>query len=134
MKRPREARFTGLRWASGIPILPPNPVRMARGTVKGERAEAQLYLRGPDRMRQRAPVRAGERAAAVAANADVRSHREDRRHRRPLWQGRDRGRTRREARPLVLRLPLQGRSGDAGLPAPRCAVAASRLLPGLDEG
>ena len=32
---------------------------------------------------------------------------------------------------LVFRLPFQGRSGDAGLPRPRCAVAADGLLPGL---
>ncbi len=35
------------------------------------------------------------------------------------------------ARPLVLPVPFQGRSGDAGLPRPRRALAALRVLPRL---
>ena len=48
-------------------------------------------------------------------------------------KGIDSRRTRREPGPLVLRLPFQGRSGDAGLSRPRCAVADGRLLSGLDR-
>src|SRR6185436_4676108 len=42
-----------------------------------------------------------------------------------------RRRARREARPLVLPLPFQRRSGHARLPWPRRAVAVARLLPWL---
>ena len=46
-------------------------------------------------------------------------------------KGHVRGRARRAAGPLVLPLPFQGRSGDAGLPRRRRPVADGRLLPRL---
>ena len=52
-------------------------------------------------------------------------------HGRRIRQGFHPRRTRREAGTLVFRLPLQGRSGDAGLPRPRCALADGRIFPGL---
>ena len=58
----------------------------------------------------------------------------DRRGRRRARQGPRPGRARRPAGPLVLPLPLQGRSGDAGLPRPRRALADGRLLPRLARG
>ena len=70
-------------------------------------------------------------AVAAAADADVRPHLRDRRSGRRARQGPGARRARREAGPLVLPLPLQGRSGDAGLPRPRRAVADARLLPRL---
>ena len=91
----------------------------------------ELRLRGAARLRARRTVRPGQRAAAAAADADVRPHLRDRRDRRRARQGPDPRRARRQAGPLVLRLPLQGRSGDAGLPRPRRALADARLLPRL---
>src|SRR5258705_2549192 len=132
-EKARPAGLAGLRWAAGIPILPPIPVLDGPRDGESEREEAQLHLRGPDRMRPGAPVRAGERAAALATDADVRPDREDRRYRRAIRQGRGRGRTRRQAGAVVLRLPFQKRSRDAWLPAARFTVAAPRLLPWLDE-
>ena len=55
------------------------------------------------------------------------------RDRRRIRQGPGPRRTRREAGPLVLRLPFQERSGDAGLPRPRRDVADGRLLSRLDR-
>ena len=52
----------------------------------------------------------------------------DRRDRRRARQGRGARGIRHQAGPLVLRLPFQGRSGHAGLPRPRRALAADRLL------
>ena len=48
-------------------------------------------------------------------------------------KGADPRRTRRQAGPLVFRLPFQGRSGDAGLPRARRAVADGRLFSRLDR-
>ena len=73
----------------------------------------------------------GNAQLPLAADADVRPHHRDFRARRRARQGHDPRRTRREAGPLVLPLPLQGRSGDAGLPRARRAVAAGRFLPRL---
>src|ERR1700689_1874436 len=74
-----------------------------------------------------------ERATAAAADADVRSHQRNFRDRRRVWQGPDPGRTRCQSGPLVLWLPFQGRSGDAGMPGPRCALADGRFLSGLER-
>ena len=73
----------------------------------------------------------GQRPVAAAADADVRPHLRDRGGRRRVRQGPGARGARPQAGPLVLPLPLQGRSGDAGLPRPRCALAAARLLPRL---
>src|SRR4051812_15491670 len=78
----------------------------------------------------RRPVRR-RAATAAAADADVRPYLGDRRDGWRIWQGPGAGRARGAARPLVLPLPLQGRSGDARLPGPRRALAAAGFLPRL---
>ena len=91
----------------------------------------ELYLRRTPRLRARRIVRPRQRAIAASAHADVRPHHLHRRGRRRLRQGPCGGRARRAAGPLVLPLPLQGRSGDAGLPRRRRPLADGRLLPRL---
>src|SRR6202167_2819222 len=97
------------------------------------RSARRLRIRGFAGMRPRGTVWPRERATAAAADADVRPHQRNFRDRRRVWQGPDRGRTRRQSGPLVLRLPFQGRSGHAGMPGSRCALADGRLLSGLER-
>ena len=107
--------------------------RVGRRGLMAERPH-ELRVRGTADVRPRRAVRPRQRAVAAAADADVRPHLQHHRHRRRARQGPDRGRAqgcRQSGAGLVLRLPLQGRSGDAGLPGPRRAVAADRLLPRL---
>ena len=107
----------------------------SRPAERGYRANghqaSQLRIRGSAGLRPRRTVRAGQRPVAAAADADVRPHLRNRGAGRRARQGHDPRRARREAGPLVLPLPLQGRSGDAGLPRPRRAVADGRIFPRL---
>ena len=119
----------------GNGALPPTEVPRKRGTSLGrrrrnERTAFELRIRGPAGLRARRTV-CQRPATSVAADADVRPHLRNRRGRRRIWQGTGARRPRSQTRPLVLPLSFQGRSGDAGMPRPRCAVAAARLLPRL---
>ena len=122
---------------AGAQSLPASGFPSSGGTLDAERTtygmarQSSLHLRRAPRLRTRRAVRAGQRAAAAAADADVRPHRLDRRGRRRARQGPCPRRARRAPGPLVLPLPLQGRSGDAGLPRGRRPVADGRLLPRL---
>ena len=107
----------------------PAPAETGKRTNAG--TEIQLRLRGFAGLRPRRAVRPRKRAAALSADADVRPHHRDQRDRRRLRQGLHPRRTRHPPRPLVLRLPFHRRSGHAGLPRPRRAVADDRLLPRL---
>src|SRR6185312_798711 len=98
------------------------------------RAGFKLRLRAVDRLRSRRSVWRGQRPIAAAADADVRPHNLDWRRRRPARPRPRPGRTRRQARPLVLLLPFQGRPGHAWLPRPRRLVADAGLLPRLAGG
>src|SRR5687767_8551256 len=78
--------------------------------------KAELYVRGTSRLRPRRTVRSGQRPAAAAADADVRSYHPYCRGGGRPRQGASGGGTRRQSRSLVFLLPLQGRSRHAGLP------------------
>src|ERR1700722_3143908 len=75
----------------------------------------------------------GQRPVTASANADVRPHQRNQRDRRRIWQGSGSRRTRRQPRPLVLRLPFQERSRHARLPRARRALADGRLLSWLER-
>ena len=116
---------------------PPPDSRRAGGTLDAERIDlrhgppVRLHFRRAPRLRTGRAVRAGQCAVAAAADADVRPDRLDRRGRRRARQGPCPRRARRAPGPLVLPVPLQGRSGDAGLPRGRRPLADARLLPRL---
>src|ERR1700686_1431643 len=87
-----------------------------------------ISVRGPTCLRAGRIVRPRQRATAAPADADVRPHLRGEGGGRRARRGTHCGRARREARPLVLPLPFQGRSRHAGLPRPRRTLAAARLL------
>ena len=91
----------------------------------------RLRIRGFAGVRPGRVVRSRQCPVAAASDADVRPDQRDFGDRRRIRQGPGPRRARREAGPVVFRLPFQERSGHAGLPRPRCAVADGRLLSGL---
>src|SRR5271169_1996105 len=70
----------------------------------------RLRIRGLAGLRAWRDVRPGQRAIAVAADADVRPYQRNQPDRRGIWQGAGARRARRQAGPLVLRLSFQERS------------------------
>src|SRR4051812_21085222 len=85
-----------------------------KGKDTDGRAALELYLRRPVGLRSRrdVPVRP---AVAAAADVDVRPNFRNRGEGRRIWQRRGASGADTQARPVVLPLPFQRRSGDAGV-------------------